>query len=85
MGSLAAKYGELVDYHGRLILWCAPPEDQPAFFMPSAIDIEDPDQLILYLQQNGYIAPGEKPRVKVLQLENYRQRPHRRDRGQLAG
>ena len=66
MGGLAAKYGELVDYTGGLILWHMLPEDQPALFMPATIDIEDPDQLIVYLQQNGYIAPGEEARVTVL-------------------
>lgn len=39
----------------------------PTFFMLSTIDIENPDQLIAYLQHQGSIAPGDHPLVTVLQ------------------
>ena len=35
--------------------------------MPDALDIEDAPALLAYLRQTGHIAPGEQPRIAVLQ------------------
>lgn len=35
--------------------------------MPDALDIEDAPALLAYLQQTGRIAPGEQPRIAILQ------------------
>jgi aminoglycoside phosphotransferase (APT) family kinase protein len=34
--------------------------------MPPNIDIENPDQLMAYLEQNAYLAPDQRPLIKVL-------------------
>ena len=35
--------------------------------MPDALNIEDPAALLAYLRQTGRIAPGEQPRIAILQ------------------